>query len=333
MQALTLRRPGTETHFSAIEGVGSWEINLAAFLADLNTNEWGRTIDPPSAPPSAPTYYQYNEPANFNQGFAFEDARALLAYRYANNYNSLASVQSLYLNGPFAFQNDNIDGYSDGPLLTTFNTNELFQPDNPRLPWAGADNTNHFFTHQELFDPVNTSVGFTNHLWSAGTNVSTYDRYTFYRMSTSWVPIPRRNRAKSISITPTPCSDRPQRDGYQHRRRSGRETNFVPWAATNFFTAAADRMLRLYTTNWFQSNPSNYLATFYGIATNYYYVNGSGKRYNHTTDRIGSDQHFLFAHDEPGAGVWHHEHSGLDKRQLCLFTRRQPPAPACGQHL
>ena len=26
------------------QGVGSWEINLAAFLADLNTNEWGQSI-------------------------------------------------------------------------------------------------------------------------------------------------------------------------------------------------------------------------------------------------------------------------------------------------
>ena len=95
--------PGNGDAFFRNQGVGSWEINLAAFLADLNTNEWGRTIDPPSAPPSAPTYYQYNEPANFNQGFAFEDARALLAYRYANNYNSLASVQSLYLNGLVCF--------------------------------------------------------------------------------------------------------------------------------------------------------------------------------------------------------------------------------------
>ena len=39
----------------------------------------------------------------------------------------------------------------------------------------------------------------------------------------------------------------------------------MAWTPLAFFTNAADRMLRLYTTNWFQANPSNYLATYYGI--------------------------------------------------------------------
>ena len=40
----SLVNPGANTHdgFFRNEGVGSWEINLAAFLADLNTNQWGR---------------------------------------------------------------------------------------------------------------------------------------------------------------------------------------------------------------------------------------------------------------------------------------------------
>ena len=53
--------------------------------------------------------------------------------------------------------------------------------------WAGANNTNHFFTPHDLFNPTETA-GFGAHLLDAGTNffggttVSTYDRYTFYRM-------------------------------------------------------------------------------------------------------------------------------------------------------
>ncbi len=43
----------------------------------------------------------------------------------------------------------------------------------------------------------------------------------------------------------------------------GAETNLVPWSPTNFFIAAADKLLRLYTANWFQANPTNYLATYY----------------------------------------------------------------------
>jgi len=56
------------------EGVGSWEINLAAFLADLNTNQWL------SNPPPANLYYAYNRAnptppgPSANTGHAFEDA-------------------------------------------------------------------------------------------------------------------------------------------------------------------------------------------------------------------------------------------------------------------
>jgi hypothetical protein len=308
---ITINPPANGDGYFRNQGVGSWEINLAAFLADLNTNQWGETIDPPNVQPSAPTYYQYNEPKNYNHGYAFDDARALLAYRYANDYNSLASVDSLYGVaglGHFAFLYDNIDGYSDGPLMTTLNTNEFSSPDRPQLPWAGADNTNQFFTPEELFDTNKTGIGaavprFTDRLLAAGTNtfggttVPTYDRYTFYRMldelgsdsvpdsgkinlnySNAVVQTDRNGSITNIAVMP------------------GAETNFVPWTTTNFFLAAADRMLRLYSSNWFQGSSfdyytnytavtnwiyvdqSNYLATYYGIYTNYFsYVDAQGR--------------------------------------------------------
>ena len=58
--------------FMRNQGVGSWELNLAAFLADLNTNAW--------YPLTAP--YQYLRPANYNAGFSCDDARNLLSWRY-----------------------------------------------------------------------------------------------------------------------------------------------------------------------------------------------------------------------------------------------------------
>ena len=197
--------------------------------------------------------------------------------------NSLASVDSLY-GGPAlaaghnAFTNDNIDGYSDGPLMTGFQLpGDVALNDDPSLPWAGADNTNQFFTLDELFN-TNETATFGSDLLNAGasyfsgTTNSTYDRYTFYRMldelgsdsapesgkinlnySNAVVQTDLNGIATNISIIP------------------GAETNFIPWTPTNFFMAAADRLLRLYTTNWFQANPSNYLFTFYGITNNYYY--------------------------------------------------------------
>src|SRR5678816_3410705 len=47
--------------------------------------------------------------------------------------------------------------------------------------WAGADNTNSFFTTQDFFDPYKVT-GLSNRLWSAGRNVDSYDRYTYYRL-------------------------------------------------------------------------------------------------------------------------------------------------------
>ena len=94
----------TKDFFFRNQGVGSWELNLAAFLADLNTNEWGQIIG------SSPGWYQYNEASQLslpNVGAAFDDARALLAWRYANEYNSLATANNLFgLNGLVAFTRD-----------------------------------------------------------------------------------------------------------------------------------------------------------------------------------------------------------------------------------
>src|SRR5208282_5175453 len=163
------------------QGVGSWEINLAAFLADLNTNQWGLIVGSGANPPAgSATWYQYNEanptpPGVFaNSGYAFEDALSLLSYSYDYNYNNsynLASVQNLFnANGQAAFQN-NIDGYSDGPLMASpFGINAVGQ--NLTLPWSGADNTNQFFDLQELFNPNESSVAFTNRLLSADNAVS-----------------------------------------------------------------------------------------------------------------------------------------------------------------
>ncbi len=107
---------------------------------------------------------------------------------------------------------------------------------------------------------------FTNRLTSAGTNNSTYNRYTYYRLlaqmgtdsdpddgkmnlnfSNAIVQYNGNGVVTNITVIP------------------GAETNLVPWRPLDFFTAAADRMLRLYSTNWFASNPSNFLAAYYNL--------------------------------------------------------------------
>jgi len=253
------------------ESVGSWELNLAAFLADLNTNQW----NPPTIVNPVSNPYQYNRPGSANSGAAFEDARALLSWRYNGSYNTLAVPPNFFFN---ALVNAGVDGYTLGNLMTTTVLPLVFAPGNT-TPWAGSDNTNHFFTiASDLFDPTKSSSFFTNRLQQAGNGVSTYDRYTFYRL------------LAQLGTDSAPESGK-LNVNYVNVDAGGNivpdmETNCIPWTnSIKFFTNAADRMLRAYTTRWFQSNPSNYLATYYGITNyNYSYVDAYG---THINDRNG----------------------------------------------
>ncbi|HLX94702.1 MAG TPA: hypothetical protein VKU37_03060 [Verrucomicrobiae bacterium] len=245
------------------QGVGSWEINLAAFLADLNTNEWLPNVPPDNL------YYAYNEPASVNRGHAFDDALSLLSYRYGYNYNLLATANQLFPNAAGVFPFDNIDGYSDGPLQVTFNTNEFSLQDNSALSWSGADNTNQFFDLQELFNPSETEKGvtppgFTDRLLNAGNGASTYNRYSYYRL------------ASQMGVESAPEQDKIDLNyanafAYINTNNGvvtnitffpGAETNFTLWTPLQFFTIAADKMLREYSQAWLAESPSNFVATF-----------------------------------------------------------------------
>ena len=61
--------------------------------------------------------------------------------------------------------------------------------DSVNLAWSGADNTNHFFTSQDPFDPTKTGnfganliLAGTQNLVTGTTNLDSYDEYTYYRM-------------------------------------------------------------------------------------------------------------------------------------------------------
>ena len=267
---------GTSDIFIRNEGVGSWEINLAAFLADLNTNKWGQDIN------QTATFYQYNQgmsPGIFNQGHAFDDARALLSYRYATNFSTLSVIGTAPNNifgtpGVNAFSFDNIDGFTYGQPLLGVNGFELPHEQDSTLignkvPWVGADNTNHFFSHQDLFDSTKIinpfaapALGFTDRLLAAGQTNSTYDRYTFYRM------------LSQLGTDSTPDSGKmnlnydnidPGLNGVLFTNGVAAATNFVGWTPLGFFTNAADRLLRAYTTLWRNGNPNNFATTFYTV--------------------------------------------------------------------
>lgn len=270
-QALDVLNTGTGVNpptsrddgYSRDQGVGSWEINLAALLTDLNTNRW----DPPTFWNTLGEPYLYPE-GPIGKSIAFDDARALVAWRYANYYPFLADGDIIFSN-PVPIITNGVDSYSIG-LQTTLNTN-FYTYNNLNIsrttPWLGSPNTNNYFgSPSDLFDPNKTSVQFTNDLLAAGTNISTYDRYTFYRMlgqlgtdtspESGQININYQNALVTYNAfgVPTNIAVIPNA-----------ETNVLSWAPRDFFNAAADKLLRAYTAEWFEENPSNYLETYYGI--------------------------------------------------------------------
>ena len=223
---------GGNDSFLRDEGVGTWEINLAAFLTDLNANQW--------QPVTAQYTYNWQNLGVANSGAAFDDALAFLRYRYAGTPSSLASVSSLFgANGNSAFQYDFIDGYSAGPVMITNYWNLSQDPDaNPNRigkPWPGADNTNHFWNLlSDLFDPAKTSGSFTNRLLTTGAGVSSYDRYTFYRLL-SQLGTDSAHEANRINLN--------YDNLVQATNGVASATNFYSWRPIDFFNVTTLRLL------------------------------------------------------------------------------------------
>jgi hypothetical protein len=223
-------------HFMRNQGASTYEVNLAAFLADLNTNVWFTNSDP----------YMYLTPPGglaANRGKAFEDALGLLRYRYGGTTGTLANVTSLFgPNGVYAFAHDYIDDFSAGPVMTNAwwspltgdaDLNRISQ----NFRWAGANNTNHYFTDQDLFDATKVSPQFAANLQRAGAGLSSYNRYTFYRMlSQLGTDTDSASDLNKINLN------------YDNKVRANAQgivsgTNFYTWDPAAFFTNTAIALL------------------------------------------------------------------------------------------
>jgi hypothetical protein len=249
------------------QGVGSWEINLAAFLADLNTNIWSPRALPNSA------YYAYNQPGLANSGTAFDDARALLAYRY-NGFPPVFPAGNSFFNAGGVFPTHGIDAYGDGPLQTTLDTNETLVAgggDGDKTPnskpWPGSDNPNHFFTASDFYDQSKSSLNFVNRLKNAGNQTDTYDRYTYYRLLNELGSDSTPDIGK-INLNYSNAAVKYFGNGYGSGPVAsigiipGAETNLMRWRPLDFFTAASDQMLRTYSSYWYNENRAAFTNTF-----------------------------------------------------------------------
>ncbi len=201
-QAIDLdMRAGGFNGYYRNQGVGGWELNLAGFLTDLNTNEW-----------PAPTYLYdpFNAVATgIANGPAFNDAREILRYRYTpanvqdllnppvspNRYLDYASSNfppiGVFAGDPVPstlLTDDNIDEYSDSRLIRTSFAplSEFDDPnkDNPDLPWPGARNKRNLRSIHDLWDPAKfpDANGIRRRLSDSSSRGNSYDRYTYYRV-------------------------------------------------------------------------------------------------------------------------------------------------------
>ena len=214
------------------QGVGSWEINLAGFFADLNTNMW-RVAAPA---------YTYDPLSPVASGTAFEDAGRLLNFRLNSSWGNLNSPFGMYgaVGSSFTLTSG-FDVFGDGG---PFMTNQSSSPNNEpagkdtQNGWSGADNTNtaanSFLDIQEIFNTGRPSyLPVANLFLQYGTSNSTRDRYTFYTMLEqlgvdSGVPSGKVNINRTNSLTGAPET----------------ATGFQDWNPTNFFLIAAHQMIR-----------------------------------------------------------------------------------------
>jgi len=231
------------------QGIGPWEINLAAFLTDLNSNAW---------PGTTYAYYPTNSTALFSGtwpafGTTFEDAFRVYSNRLNGlNYGVLNSVSANY--GPFgafSFQNDLRDGYTAATFPLQFPWDAPTDPDllagRVNEPWPGSQNPNHIFNHQDWFDTNRLGRVARKLGWLTKDRISTYDTTTFQRLNeqlgTDSAPDTGKLNLNYVNIGGL------------------RETNFVSWHDPNlgarigmpgvpgsliFFTNAANRILRSY---------------------------------------------------------------------------------------
>jgi hypothetical protein len=217
--------------FMRSQGHGSWEINLAAFLADLNNNNaaqygWGGNFSYTS---------RLDEGA---AGPAFQDAADILNFRYAGSTN-LWNANNLFGSVATNFQGDYVDEYANGG-------DRLSDNDVTTVPWPGSPNPKQFFSVHDLFNPQTPSIQqFQNRLRAAGRERDTYNQNTFYRMLAQL----------GTDSAPEPMQVRRDKNGKFNSARINLNYDnlepytadqFTNWTAETFFHTVADKLLQQY---------------------------------------------------------------------------------------
>jgi len=312
---------GLPDGFARDQGIGSWELNLAAVLDAISP--WAYE----SNNSGGPFGYRYNPytywpPAargNPNYGNAFDDAQAILHYRYEPASYLLPGLQNAFPNNYVNFLDDNFDMYCVYAAQTApfdYNGTNGLQPSAKR-PWAGSYETNMFYDPQDLFDPTKTSPSFTNRMILAAQRTNTFDRYTFMRLLSTigmgsspeygvWVYGDTLNLNPQITVFPPLVLRTKVNINYDNTAQITNvnapyvpmPTNLASWQPTTFFLNAAELLLRSKIFTFTNLPGTNALANNNGFATTYvtatfgvtnipiYRANNAGIRYDEGIHRM-----------------------------------------------
>ena len=199
------------------QGVGSWELNLAAFWRDLNTNVWRQ--------------YDYRGDQSPSVTDTSLDALGFLRYRYGNNYGNLLSIRALFgSEGENFVRNNLIDDYTDGPHSSDW-TSLHTDNDQPDQPWPGSPQPNRYTTLNDFFNTNKVPATWLDRLTNAQRGLSSYDRYTFYRM------------LAQLGTDSAPANE--DKININFDNRPGVTNRFQEWNPYDFFITTADRLLKV----------------------------------------------------------------------------------------
>jgi len=243
------------------QGVGGWEMNMAGYLADLNTNVWK-----PLAPTSLFAYQYRPALGSFSLGLAFTDADRLYRFRRGPN---LGLNPGNYYGGTTPFAIDAYDTKSDGPIPVTLaefrRPQDVFLAssgeDNLTTPWTGSDNSRQIHDMTRLIDgTVGTDLQerlIGRRDFSGALLRSTYDQNTFYRMLGSLGTDTGDGRFESGTNAAGLFYRRaklnlnyaPDGDVNRDLATSADVTQFRDWAPIEWYTNAVHRLLLSEFTN------------------------------------------------------------------------------------
>lgn len=292
---------GQNESFSRNQGLGSWEINLAALLDRVDARIWSN--------------YAFNaDPAVGSVGNSFADANAVVQYRIAPNtketltgflrpdeFHPLNNVASP-LNRTF------LDLYANGPIVRSVSLPP--SSDNVELgarPWEGSDSPRQFQSLQDLF---RISPGMSTRLRGAVPRVGNLitNDWTLYRLLSEvgtdspdgrfYTAFDARKgyyRRAKLNLNYSHGDDgeiqKPTRGNIQPNAVG----TFRPWEPVEFFTNAVDRLLESglhYQGVTFRSDriPVRYFGV--SVVTN---PPGAFRSISYVTNRIqyGADIHRL----------------------------------------